>query len=84
MQITLSQFEIIETALSAFCAAERAVDNGGDPRQLVRAESVLYDALIDTLGYKQAYLIGDVTEYAATLVCKAMTGAIEVVDGEAV
>jgi hypothetical protein len=83
MKLSLSNFEKIDGALSAFCAAERAVDAGADPRMEVRAENRLLDAIIDLVGYEAASNIPSLTEWAATLVCKAMTGGVEVVDGEA-
>lgn len=82
-RITLSQFEKIDGALSAFCHAERRVDNGEDPRLEVRAENRLLDAIISVVGYEVASEIPSLTEWAATVVCKAMTGRIEVLDGEA-
>lgn len=83
MRITLKQFEKINDALSAFCAAERAVDNGCDPRQEVKAENRLRDAIISVIGYEAASAIPVITEWAATVACGAMSGSIEVVDGEA-
>jgi hypothetical protein len=84
MQITLTQHEKIDSALSAFCAAQNAVDRGEDPRLEVKAENRLLDAIIDYVGYERASNIPDLAEWAASVVLRSMTGAIEVIDGEAV
>jgi len=74
-QITLAQFERIDGALSA---AFRASD-----MEAARAESRLFDVLIDTLGYSVASEIPSLTGYAAELVAACLTGSIETLDVEA-
>lgn len=81
--IALKQYEKIDQALSAFCEAQRAVDNGADPRGEVKAENRLLDAIISVVGYEAASKIPDLAEWSASVVINAMLGNIEVVDGEA-
>lgn len=84
MKITLKQFEKIDGALSAFCANERQVDNGAGPRLGVRAENRILDEIIDIVDYERASEILSLAEWPATVVSQALTGTIQVVDGEAV
>lgn len=74
--ITLAQFERIDAALSATFYASDA--------EAARAESRLFDALVDALGYSVASEIASLTEYAADLVTACLTGRVETLDVEAV
>jgi hypothetical protein len=73
--ITLAQFEAIDGALNG---TFRASD-----MEAARAESRLFDALIDALGYSAASAIPSLTEYAADLVTACLTGRVETLDVEA-
>lgn len=72
MQITLSQYEQIDGAYSAWCLREDAA-----------AESRLFDALIGLLGYQAANELPSVQDYAHKLILDVMTGELGIVDVEA-
>ena len=74
-EITLAQFERIDGALSAAILAS--------DMEAARAESRLFDALIDALGYSVASEIPSLTGYAMELIAACLTGSIETLDVEA-
>ena len=69
----LAHFEQIDTALSALLRAE------GTPAE-ARCESVLFDALIDAMGYTAASQIPVLKDYAVELVTAGLTGTLELED----
>lgn len=70
--ITLAQFEAIDGARSAMLRAQ--------PRDEARAESRLFTALIEALGYTTANDIPTLGEYADQLITACLTGAVDVED----
>lgn len=92
MQITLTQFERIDGIRSSMLRAERGLPASvcTFPAQMVpaacnlaRMESRLFDAIIDVVGYADACEIGDLGEYADSLITDCLIGKVEVCDVEA-
>lgn len=87
--ITLQQFEQIDGLRNA---ARRDLNRRCHiTGQLIRPliteaqhESRLFDALINLLGYRAACEIGDLEEYADSLITDCLIGKVEVLDREAV
>lgn len=87
--ISLQQFERIDGLRNAARrdANRRSHITGAPIRPLIteaQHESRLFDALIDLLGYQVACEIGDLEEYADSLITDCLIGKVEVLDLEAV
>lgn len=74
-QITLAQFEAVDAALNGVLRAAAGEE--------ARAESRLFSALIETVGYAAANDIAVLEDYAAELVTACLTGRVETLDVEA-
>jgi hypothetical protein len=74
-QITLAQFEAVDAAWNGVLRAVAGEE--------ARAESRLFTALIDTLGYAAASDIAVLEDYAAELVTACLLGRVETLDVEA-
>ena len=93
MQITLTQFERIDGIRSSMLHAERGLpasvctfpaQMSRDVQNIARLESRLFDAIIDVVGYADACDIGDLGEYADSLVTDCLLGKVDVLDVEGV
>lgn len=92
MTITLHQFEQIDGIRSAMLRAERGLPLSivtipahavPDAINLARLEGRLFDAAIDMLGYVEASDIGDLGEWADSLLTDCLIGKVDVLDREA-
>lgn len=72
--ISLAHFEAIDGARSAMLRCK--------PSEEARAESALFTALIDLLGYSAANDIPDLGIYADELILNCLIGNIPTIDGE--
>lgn len=88
MHITLAQFERIDGIRRAMLRDMSAHSHiTGQPIRPVlndaQHENRLFDAIIDLIGYADACEIGDLGEYADSLITDCLTGKVDVLDGEA-
>ncbi len=82
MQITLHQFEQID-GLMASLLRMGEFETCADPREYIRTDNRLFDALVDALGYAYVNDYASALDCAAFVVTQALLCQIEVLDGEA-
>lgn len=80
MQITLHQFETIDTLMSQQLRAG-AFETCADPRGYIRTSNRLLDACIDALGFEFADRFASAEDCAAAIVTTALLSSTFVRDG---
>ena len=80
--ITLTQFEAIDGAMSSILRMG-PFETCADPRSYIRAENRLFDLCVEAAGFPFTNDFASSLECAATIVTRALTGQIEVLDAEA-
>lgn len=79
MQITLSQFEAIDSAFQEMMRLG-SFETCADPRKWIRSSNVLLDACIDALGLDYVNNFASAEECAANVITQALLSADMVVD----
>lgn len=82
MHITLHQFEQID-GLMASLLRMGEFETCADPRGYIRTSNILFDALVDALGFAFVDDYASALECAAFVVTQGLLGQIEVLDAEA-
>lgn len=83
MQITLHQFELIDTLMAQLLRMGE-FETCADPRGYIRLSNHLFDLCVDVLGYDYVNDFASGLECAAHIVAGALLGTVEVLDGEQV